>query len=253
MATISEDYNEYSYAITPKTMAVKSGETELMYLTAHLSHGIPMEDWIEIGAKREPGWEKPLMFIYGAIDREEAFLEYFPQYPWDWNEKRKFKLCIEKETGNYRLEWFNPNTDQWEELESGSGFPKISYRADTFAEYFCLAATPGGSCTYTEYFVRDIVDEADVAFIEFWVWFNDPPGQIHFQAKEKLEQNFGLSTKGGEKNEKKNGYNLFVYRRMLACWDSNWSDVSRKNISATRFSKRINGSRKRRSNKDSTQ
>ena len=85
LSSISESYNEYYYTITPKTMAVKSGETELVYLTAHLSRGLPMDDWIEIGAKRVPGWEKP--FIYGAIDESEQFSQEFPEYPWEWNDK----------------------------------------------------------------------------------------------------------------------------------------------------------------------
>ena len=43
-----------------------------------------MDDWIEIGAKRVHGWKKPIMFIYGAIDKSEQFFQEFPEYPWEW-------------------------------------------------------------------------------------------------------------------------------------------------------------------------
>ena len=38
---------------------------------------------------------------------------------------------------------------------------------------------PGGSGTYTEYFVRDLIDEGDAGGTVIWQANNDPPGQIH--------------------------------------------------------------------------
>jgi len=56
-----------------------------------------MDDWIEIGAKRVHGWKKPIMFIYGAIDKSEQFFQEFPEYPWEWNEERRCRLYINKD------------------------------------------------------------------------------------------------------------------------------------------------------------
>ncbi|HJH25635.1 MAG TPA: hypothetical protein C5S37_02430 [Methanophagales archaeon] len=182
-ATIFRPANEYCYSITPNGMAVESGETYLIYITAHLGYGIPLESWIEIGAKRDLGLSEPLMFAYGVIDGNKIVDETYPQYPWDWGEKREFKLRIDKETGNYELKWFNPGTGKWEFLvPPGSGFPENeSYRGDMFGEYFsCSNTSPP---PFTEYFERDVVEDGllDGESFDSFLWnaSNKAPGQVH--------------------------------------------------------------------------
>ena len=95
------NYKEYYYSITPKKMVVEEDKTRNVYLTAH--SGNEDNQWIEIGAQRAldggPPWP-PKMFSYVSIE-DPPFKTHDD---WDWGEKRRFRLRVDPDTGDYAVE-----------------------------------------------------------------------------------------------------------------------------------------------------
>lgn len=129
----TDDYNykEYYYTIRPQYMKVKAGETWNIYLTAHLytRHEDPKE-WIEIGAHMCVDFSKPKVFSWVSVEGEE----YDDHGDWTLKTIKQFRLIVNPDTGQYRVE--ERVSGDWVAWRSGTGMLTKLCLADMAEEYF---------------------------------------------------------------------------------------------------------------------